>query len=77
MQVKTLNGIPFLVDPATKMLYAYEKNPSSTPLHLGTYDPENQTYELRADWQEAYKPQVEAYRASEKPRSRVVIPVAK
>lgn len=76
MQVKTLQGIPFLVDPATKNIYAYEKNPSpaaaSTPLHLGTYDPTTETYTLRPDWENAYKERVDAYRASEKPRSRII-----
>lgn len=70
MQVKTLQGIPFLVEPTTKKIYAYEKQPTE-PLWLGTFDAEAQTYQLRPDWQQAYQPVLEAYRSSIKPHSRL------
>jgi hypothetical protein len=74
MQTKTLCGMPFLVDVSTKKIYAYEKQPTE-PLYLGTYDPEKETYELREDWQDAYKVKLDTYRTSLKPQSRM--PTAK
>jgi hypothetical protein len=71
MLTKTLNGIPFLCDPISKTVYAYEKIPTQPLLALGTYDPEKETYTLFANWKELYAPRVAAYRASEKPRSRL------
>jgi hypothetical protein len=71
MQVKVLQGIPFLVEPSTKKIYAYEKVITQPPLHLGTYDPEKETFTLLDNWQELYKPRVEAHRIAEKPRSRL------
>jgi hypothetical protein len=71
MLVKTLQGIPFLCDSISKTIYAYERVPTQPPLALGTYDAEKETYTLVANWQELYAPRVAAYRASEKPRSRV------
>jgi hypothetical protein len=71
MIVKILQGVPFLVDAATKTIYAYEKVPSGTPLRLGTYNPETETFELRSDWKEAYAPKLADHREQEKPRSRV------
>lgn len=73
-QTKIIQGIPFLVDTVTQNIYAYEKVLTQTPLPLGTYNPEKDTFNLRTDWREAYQPRLEAHRASEKPRSR--IPVA-
>lgn len=74
MQTKTLCGMPFLVDVAAKKIYAYEKQAAEL-LFLGTYDPATESYELREDWQAAYKPKLDAYRASLKPQSR--LPAAK
>ena len=70
MQVKILKGMPFLVDSATKKIYAYEKNPTN-PLCLGTYTPETEVYVLLEGWKDLYKEKLIAYRASEKPRSRL------
>ena len=70
MQVKILKGMPFLVDAATKKIYAYEKNPTN-PLCIGTYSPDTESYTLIINWKELYKERLEAYRASEKPRSRI------
>lgn len=71
MPVKTLNGIPFLCDPVTKTIYAYERVPTQPLLALGSYDPEKETYTLLSNWQELYAPRLAAHRASEKPRSRL------
>ncbi len=71
MLVKVLQGIPFLVEPATKSIYAYEKPVQGTPLCLGTYDPVAETFSLFANWKELYQSKVDTYRASEKPRSRL------
>lgn len=70
MQVKILKGMPFLVDAATKKIYAYEKNPIN-PLCIGTYSPDTESYTLVEGWKELYKERLESYRVSEKPRSRV------
>ena len=71
MIVKTFQGIPFLCDPVTKTVYAYEKVPTQPYLALGTYNPETETFTLYDNWKELYEPRVQAYRASEKPRQRV------
>lgn len=71
MLVKVFQGIPFLVEPATKKIYAYEKPLISPPLCLGTYDPETETFTLIEGWKELYQPKVDAYRQTEKPRSRL------
>ncbi len=76
MIVKVLQGIPFLVDSATKTIYAYEKPVSANPLRLGTYNPETETFQLVENWKELYQPRVEAHRAAEKPRSRLPQAVA-
>ena len=68
--------MPFLVDVATRNIYAYEKPIPAVPLHLGTYDPETERYTLRTDWENAYNERVAAYRAQEKPRSRLPAAVA-
>lgn len=70
MIVKTFQGIPFLCDAATKTIYAYEKVPTQPLVQLGTYDPEKETFTLSENWRELYEPKLQAYRASEKPRSR-------
>ena len=70
MQVKILKGMPFLVDAATKKIYAYEKN-LINPLCIGTYSPDTESYTLVEDWKNLYQSRLEAYRASEKPRSRM------
>jgi hypothetical protein len=72
MLVKTLQGIPFLCDPTTKTIYAYEKIPTQPLLALGTYDPATETFTLAPDWKERYAPKLAAHRASEAPRSRIV-----
>jgi hypothetical protein len=79
MIVKTLQGIPFLCDPATKTIYAYEKVPTQPLLALGTYDPEKETFTLYPNWKELYEPKLAAHRESVKPRSRLPTqtPVAK
>ena len=71
MLVKVLQGIPFLVEPSTKSIFAYEKPVVGTPLRLGTYDIEKETYTLVDDWKELYQAKLNAYRQSEKPRSRL------
>lgn len=71
MLVKTLQGIPFLCDPVSKTIYAYEKNPTQPLLALGTYNPEAETFTLLQDWKELYESRVAAYRASLQPRSRL------
>lgn len=67
---KTLQGIPFLVDPSTKTIYAYEPLPAQNPLALGTYNPETEAFTLFENWKELYEARLQAYRASEKPRQR-------
>ncbi len=71
MLVKVLQGIPFLVEPSTKSIFAYEKPVVGTPLRLGTYDPDAETFTLIDGWKDLYQSKLEAYRASEKPRSRI------
>ena len=71
MIVKTLQGIPFLCDPATKTIYAYEKVPTQPLIPLGSYNPETETFTLVENWKALYEPKLQAYRASEKPRSRL------
>ncbi len=71
MLVKVLQGIPFLVEPSTKSIFAYEKPVVGTPLRLGTYDPETETFTLVDGWKTLYQSKLEAYRAAEKPRSRI------
>ena len=68
---KTLQGIPFLCDAATKTIYAYEKTPTQPLLALGSYDPQAETFSLVSNWKELYAPRVEAHRISEIPRSRL------
>jgi hypothetical protein len=71
MLVKVLQGIPFLVEPSTKKIYAYEKPLVNQPLCLGTYDPVAETFTLVEGWKELYQPKVDAHRQTEKPRSRL------
>ena len=71
MIVKTLQGIPFLCDPTTKTIYAFEKPVTQPLLALGTYDPATELYTLYPNWKELYESRVVAHRASEKPRSRL------
>jgi hypothetical protein len=71
MIVKTLQGIPFLCDQTTKVIYAYEKHPVQPLLALGTYDPAKETFTLVDNWKELYQSKLDAHRASEKPRSRI------
>ena len=71
MIVKTLQGIPFHCDQQTKTIYAYEKHPTQPLLALGTYDPTTETFTLVDNWKELYKPKLDSFRASEKPRSRL------
>lgn len=71
MIVKTLQGIPFLCDPNTKTIYAYEKVPTQPLLALGTYDPNKETFTLVDNWKELYEPRVKQHRETEKPRSRL------
>ncbi len=71
MLVKTLQGIPFLCDPATKTIYAYEKTPTQPLLALGTYNSETETFTLVENWKELYEPKLKTYRESVKPQSRV------
>lgn len=71
MIVKTLQGIPFLCDQTTKVLYAYEKVPTQPLVALGTYDPVTEKFTLYQNWKELYQPKLEAHRAIEKPRSRL------
>jgi hypothetical protein len=71
MIIKTIQGIPFLLDSTTNTLYAYEKVPTQPLLSLGTYDPAKDTFTLLNSWKEQYEPRVAAYRASLQPRSRL------
>ncbi len=71
MIVKTLQGIPFLCDPVTKTIYAYEKVPTQPLLALGTYNPETETFTLLDNWKELYEPRLKQYRESLQPRSRL------
>ena len=71
MIVKTLQGIPFLCDPVTKTIYAYEKVPTQPLLALGTYNPETEAFTLVDNWKELYEPRLKAYRESLQPRSRL------
>lgn len=71
MIVKTLQGIPFLCDAATKTIYAYEKTPTQPLVALGTYNPETETFSLVENWKELYEPKLKAYRDSVKPQSRL------
>jgi hypothetical protein len=71
MLVKTLQGIPFLCDPTTKTIYAYEKVPTQPLLVLGSYNPEAETFTLLENWKELYEPKLRAYRESVKPLSRL------
>lgn len=77
MIVKTLQGIPFLCDAATKTIYAYEKIPTAPFVALGTYDPEKETFTLVANWKELYEPKLVAHRETVRPRSRLPAPVPK
>lgn len=79
MIVKTLQGIPFLCDPVTKSVYAYEKVPTQPLLRLGTYDPQAETFSLADNWKELYEQRLVAHRASMTPRSRItqVVPAPK
>lgn len=70
MQTKILQGLPFLFNPDTRQIFAYEKPVGNNPLLLGTYDPQTERITLRADWREVYAPGLAAYRAAEKPRQR-------
>ncbi len=71
MLTKILHGVPFLCDATNKTIYAYEKVPTHPLLALGTYDPVTETISLTSNWKELYAPKLAAYRASEKPRSRL------
>jgi hypothetical protein len=73
MLVKVLQGIPFLVEPSTQSIFAYEKPLVGTPLRLGTYDLETETFTLVDGWKELYQSKLDAYRATEKPRSRIAV----
>ncbi len=71
MIVKTLQGIPFLVEPSTKRIFLYEKPVVGTPICIGTYEPEKETFVLVDNWKELCQPKLESYRQVEKPRSRL------
>jgi len=71
MIVKTIQGIPFRCDQVTKTIYAFEKEPTQPLLALGSFDPETDTFTLFPNWKELYKAKLDAYRASEKPRTRI------
>ena len=59
------------MEPSTQSIFAYEKPLVGTPLRLGTYNPETETFTLVDNWKELYQSKLEAHRASEKPRSRI------
>ncbi len=71
MLTKILQGIPFLCDPVTKTIYAYEKIPTQPLLAIGTYEPETEKFTLAANWKELYEPKLLAHRESVKPKSRL------
>ncbi len=71
MIVTTIQGIPFLLDPTTNNLYAYEKVPTQPLLLLGNFNPQSETFQLLENWKELYEPKLKAYRESLQPRSRL------
>lgn len=71
MLTKVFQGIPFLVEPATKRIFAFEKPLQGEPLCLGTYDPVTETFQLLDNWKELYQEKLETYRKNEKVRSRL------
>ena len=71
MLTKVLQGLPFLVDPVSKRIFAFEKPLEGEPLCLGTYDPETEKFQLIETWKELYQEKLETYRATEKVRSRL------
>lgn len=76
MQQKILQGLPFWVNPETKQIYAFEKPmpAQADMLCLGTFDPQTEQITLAPNWRELYKPRLETYRATEKPRQRKKVP---
>ena len=71
MIVKTLQGIPFLVDPTTKRIFAFEKPLQGDALCLGTYDPTTEVFQLAENWKDLYQTKMDTYRQTEKARSRL------
>lgn len=71
MLTKVLQGIPFLVEPVSKRVFAFEKPLQGEPLCLGTYDPETETFQLADNWKDLYKSKLDTYRSTEKVRSRL------
>jgi hypothetical protein len=71
MLTKVLQGIPFLVDPVSKRIFAFEKPLVGEALCLGTYDPVSETFQLVENWKELYQGKLENYRQTEKVRSRL------
>lgn len=70
MVVKVIQGIPFVVDAATKKIFSYDKGAQGS-ICLGTYDPEKEKFALVEGWKELYQPLLEEYRQSVKIRSRL------
>jgi hypothetical protein len=71
MKKELIQGIPFWLD-AQQRVFAFEgKEVPANPLWLGTYNPQSQKLELRADWQTAYQEKLAEYRRSCVPRARV------
>jgi hypothetical protein len=71
MQKKEIiQGIPFWVD-AQNRVFAFENKETQGTLHLGTYNPQTKTLQLREDWKEVYEPRLQEYRRSLLARARV------
>lgn len=71
MQVKQFQGIWYLYDAKDNKVYAYEKEPTTQPLWLGTVNTQTGLVSLRSDWKDAYAAKLVQYRQMEKPKSRV------
>jgi hypothetical protein len=54
-----------------RLIDAYEKIPTQPLIPLGTYTPETETFTLVENWKDLYEAKLQAYRTSEKPRSRL------
>jgi hypothetical protein len=71
MQKKELiQGIPFWVDGQSRV-YAFENKETPGTLHIGTYNAQAKTLQLRDDWKEVYEPRLQEYRRGLQARARV------
>jgi hypothetical protein len=71
MQKKEIiQGIPFWVD-AQNRVFAFENKETQGTLHLGSYNPQTKTLQLREDWKEVYEARLQEYRRGLQARARV------